>query len=422
MENLIFVFTLPEEEELIMKHCRSRLYFFGIFSIFSLILAGPAAAVLCQGPDGLTGACCTSTTLSIPSPLPGTTMQSVAICWNACVPSTDPIIVTLSSPAPGFCGAYQAQLTVDDISGSGLMSGLVFLDYTRTWTEFNNDGDELQVWRMAAKTDLMLSGTTVPCPVPICLAAAPTAFFYGHIDYAFNCVTSGWEISASLFHSCDRFIHDPIASSIPAPHHPPTAYAIVGPDVSSNPFVPTILSPFTGPITGGAIRRVAIPGTPCLTEDPLVSGGLGLNLQGCACPLSLSPAQYSTQPFSAVGSCGGTFSAINTPPPHFWKRMITTSLGTWTGAGPGTPYPGNENLWANEGFFFVTDVCTGITRVESHYGVMTDQGFPVSPDIQRPWLTMRMIDLASNFDSSYGFFPPFVGNVMTTSHTIHANF
>jgi hypothetical protein len=362
------------------------------------------------------------TTVSIPSPLPSTSLQSVGICWTACAPSTNSLNVDIDSPTSIFCGAYQTQITVTDGSGITLMAGNVHLDYTRTWTEFNNNGDELQVWRMMAKTDLMLVGSSAPCPVPICFAAAPTAFFYGHIDFAYNCNNGNWEIAFSLFHSCDRFIHDPTASSIPAPHHPPTAYAIVGPDVSTNPFVPTILSPVTGPITGGAVRRVAVPGTVCWFEDPLVAGSLGLNLQGCACPLSLTPPQYSTQPFSAIGTCGGSFASILIPAPHSWWHMITTSLGTWTGVGSGTPYPGNENLWANEGFFFFTDGCTSTTRIESQYGVMTDSGFQVVPDTQRPWLTMRMIDLASNFDSSFGMVPPYVGHVMTTSHTIHANF
>jgi hypothetical protein len=313
-------------------------------------------------------------------------------------------------------------MTITDGSGVVIMSGLALLNYTRTWTEFNNDGDELQIWRMMAKTDLTRAVTTTPCPVPLCLATVPAAFFYGHIDYAFNCIDGTWEVATSLFHSCDRFIHHPTASSIPGPHHPGIAYAIVGPDVPDNPFVPSILTPFTGSITGGAIREVTVPPISCWTEDPLVTGGLGINLQGCACPLSLSPAQYATQPFSANGSCGGSLSSILTPTPYPWKHMITTSLGTWTGVGSGTPYPGNENLWANEGFFFVTDGCTGIWRIECLYGVMTDQGFPVTPDTARPWLTMRMIDLASNWDSSGGITPPFVGETMRMSHTIHANF
>jgi hypothetical protein len=302
------------------------------------------------------------------------------------------------------------------------MSGMGMLDYTRTWTEVNDSGDSLQVWRMMVKSDLRLAGPPAPCPVPLCFSASPTAFFSGHIDFAFNCTTGIWEAAASLFHSCDLFIHNPNASSIPGPLHPGIAYAIVGPDVPANPFIPSILPPGTGPMVGGATRRVAVPGTVCWNEDPLVGGNLGLNLQGCACPLSSSPAQYATQPFGAAGSCGGAFNAILTPNPYPWKRMITASLGTWAGSGPGTPYPGDENLWANEGFFFFTDGCTSNTRIEGFYGVTTSKGFTVVPDAQRPWLTDRMLDLASNFDSSNGMAPPYVGNVMQTSHTIHANF
>jgi len=405
-----------------MKKRLFLVFTIGISGILSLGRFDPAAAQLCLGTDNLTGPCCTSTTVNIPDPLPATSLQGVGVCWTACVPSTDPVSIDISPPTQTWCGAYQAQITITDASGLPILTGTLVLDYTRTWTEFNDDGDELQVWRMVTKTDLMLSGSSSACPVPACLSTVPTAFFYGHLDFAYNCNNSTWEEAASLFHSCDLFVHDPTASSIPGPQHPPVSYAIVGPDVSTTPFVPAILPPIAGPITGGAIRRMAVPGATCWTEDPLTAGNLGINLQGCACPMSLTPAQYATQPFSAVGACGGNFSALLTPPPHWWKRMITASLGTWTGSGAGTPYPGDENLWANEGFFFFTDGCTGLTRVESHYGVTTDQGFTVIPDSQRPWLTMKMIDLASNFDSSNGFSPPFVGNVMTTSHTIHANF
>ena len=102
--------------------------------------------------------------------------------------------------------------------------------------------------------------------------------------------------------------------------------------------------------------------------------------------------------------------------------MITTSLGTWTGSGPGTAYPGNENLWACEAFFFYTDGCSGVTRVEMHYGSMTDQGFSVLADIQRPWLTQSMVDMASNWDSTSGTTPPYVGMALRSQHVIHANF
>ncbi len=405
-----------------MKQRPVRFFLCGFLAVVSLAWTGTVRAQLCLGTDGLTGTCCTTTTVTVPTALPVTTLQSVGICWSSCVPSTDPVVLDISQPTPVWCGAFQTQLTVTDNSGLPILSGLGTLDYTRTWTEFNDDGDELQVWRMMVKADLMLAGTTAPCPVPICLSAAPTAFFYGHIDFAHNCNSGIWEVSASLFHSCDRFIHHPASSSIPGTYHPDITYAVVGPDVPANPFVPANLAPIAGPITGGAVRRVAVPGAACRTEEPLPAGSLGLNLQGCACPLSPTPTQNATQPFTATGSCGGAFNAMLTPNPHWWKRMITTSLGMWTGSGPGTPYPGDENLRVNEGFFFYTDGCTSNTRIESFYGVTTSDGFTVVPDAQRPWLTEKMIDLAGNFDSSNGLNPPYVGNVMTTSHTIHANF
>jgi len=95
--------------------------------------------------------------------------------------------------------------------------------------------------------------------------------------------------------------------------------------------------------------------------------------------VSISPAQ----PFRADGRCNSIFLSAWSPGPFWWHRMITVSLGTWTGSEPGTPYPGDENLWANEVLFFYTDGCPPSQRIEMHYGVMTDQGFTVMPDNSR---------------------------------------
>jgi hypothetical protein len=394
----------------------------GVLAVLTAILAVPAEAQLCLGPDGLTGPCCSAATITVPPPLPGASLPSAGVCWIGCSPSTSSIFITCSPPAQIWCGSYQAQLSVDDASGVSILSGLLELDYSRTWTEFNDDGDELQVWRMLAKTDMRASGTSGACPVPACLATGATAFFYGHIDYAYNCSTTNWEVAISLFHPGDLFIHNPASSSIPGPYHATRSYALVGPDLPANPFSPTLLPPVTGAVTGGAVRRVAPPGAACAFEEPLTSGNLWTFQQGCACPLNPAPLQYSAQPFWANSSCGSGFLSLWTPAPHWWRRMITISLGTWTGSGPGTPYPGDENLWANEVVFSYTDGCSSTTRIELHYGVMTDQGFAVVPDTQRPYQTMRMIDLASNFTAAGGLVPPYVGSVVRTTHVVHANF
>lgn len=391
-------------------------------TLLAAVFTVPAEAQLCLGPDGLTGPCCSAATLTIPTSLPGASLPSVGVCWTSCSPSTQATYIDCSPPSPVSCGMFQSQVTVSDGSGTVVLTGLLLLDYSRTWTEFNVDGDELQVWRMLAKADMMRSTGSGPCLMPACLPFGFTAFYYGHVDYAYNCSSGGWEVALSLFHPGDLFVHNPASSSAPGSFHNPRSYALVGPDTAANPFSPTLLPPVTGPVTGGAVRRVPVPGGACSTEEPLTVGNLWTIQQGCACPLSPTPQQYALQPFWANGACGSSFTSMWTPSPHYWHRMVTISLGTWTGSGPGTPYPGNENLWANEVVFFFTDGCSGVTRVEFNYGVTTAQGFTVMADTQRPWLTQRMLDLASNWNSSGGIVPPYVGSVIRATHVTHANF
>jgi len=208
--------TILHEGSIIMKQWQISSILGGLLAILTLVSVNPASAVLCLGSDDLTGPCCSIAALNIPTFLPGTSLPSVGICWNSCAPSTDPVIVDFSPPSPIACGQYQIQMTITDLTGTVLMTGLGTLVYTRTWTEFNNDGDELQIWRMMIKTDFNPSVSTPPCPVPLCLITVPAAFFYGHVDYAFNCIDGTWEVATSLFHSCDLLIHHPTASSVPS--------------------------------------------------------------------------------------------------------------------------------------------------------------------------------------------------------------
>ncbi len=397
-----------------------------LFVVLALVLLGspsPASAQ-CLGPDGLTGPCCVVPVLPNLPVFPAVTLPSAAVCWSACAPTKTAILVTLGAPNPNGCTSFTAPLSVLDASGAPLQAGTATLDYTRGWEETNDDGDPLHVFRMLMKVDLGPMGAVV-CPVPLCAAITPTAFFYGHVDFAFNCNSGSWETALSLVHTCDKFIHNSVASSIPAAIHPIDTYAIVGPDVAANPFVPSLIPPLTGPVTGGAIRNVAVPGTPCTFEEPIAAGAanLGAIVTACACPLNLAgPFQHTAQPFSGVSTCGSSFSAIQTPLPLPWLRMITTGLGAWTGSGPGTAYPGAETLWACEGFFFHIDGCITTASVDVDYGVMTAKGFLVTPNSLRPWLTEQMLDLASNYSKQQGINPPFVGSVKPTKHLIYVNF
>ncbi len=404
-----------------------------LFASLALFIgANTASAQLCSGPDGLTGPCCSIATLNMPI-LPPINLPSVTTCWAQCNPFPSTAVTASWSP-PAFlqCGVFGSQLTILDSTSTPVLSGFMRLDYSRTWSETNFDGDSLQVWRFLAKVEISaVTGAPPGCPVPQCLSIYPDAFFFGHLDYALNCSTGNFEPAFSLFHSCDVLVHNALLSSDPGPAHPSVSFAIVGPDVPANPFVPGISPPFSGAATGGAIRNVGPVGSAtCLAEEPIAAGGANLITlgSGCICPLSAFPPQYTAQIYTGTGTCpgggspGSDFDSILTPPPLLWVHSITASLGRWNGTGPGTPYPGPEGLWTKEGFFFHGDTCALDLRVEFHCGVMNAGGFPVVPDSLRPWQTQNSVDMASNYSQLAPFPGPWVGFQIPTRHVTHSNY
>ncbi len=390
------------------------------------LIAAPADAQLCFGPDNLTGPCCVNTSIALP-PLPNFSFQVANTCWTACGPATISHRLDVSAPTPLGCGTFASSVGVFDTAGGLILSGGLSLDYSRTWEEVNFDGQSLQVWRFLVKTDVRAGPAFDPslCQSAKCLVpAGSTAFYYGHVDYALNCVTNTFESSITLFHGCDIFIHNPVASSNPGPWHGATSYAIVGPDTSANPFVPSLIPPFAAPAVGGATRRIG-PGASCFTEEVMNLGSLGLIGQACACPFNLAgPFQYSALQFGFNGTCNppANITAIGTPLPMPWISMIAIGLGTWTGTGAGTPFPGPEQVWANESFEFYSGNCFPPPSIDVDYGVMTRGGFNVLPNVNRPWLTARMLDIASNYSATSGITPPFVGTVSPTKHIIQMSF
>ncbi len=323
------------------------------------------------------------------------------------------------------CGVYDVPIFI--ITGAGdVLSGTGRMDYTRTWEEINFDGQTLQVYRFLLKADLIASGPP-PYDCPITSETEPSHFFYGYLDLAFNCSTTLWEPATALYHSCDVFGHNPATSAVPGPHHPSLSTAIIGPHTLANPHSSTIEFPFSGPAVGGAMRTAtSATSLSCTREEPIAAGGATLGYLGsaCACPLSFAPPNiYSAQPFSGSSTCGSSFASLFPGPPLLWIHTISQSLGRWTGTGPGTPYPGNEKVWSNEGFYTYTEGCTGDFHVDMSYGVLTAEGFPVVPDPARPWQsTQNFIDVASNFSKTTGIVPPFNGLLLDTNHLIYANF
>ncbi len=186
-------------------------------SLITLGLPTGSAGAQCLGPDGLSGPCWTPTPAILPQ-FRRIDVEGTGICWKQC--DAEPqlcIDVILGVPVMTACGRYTATLLVSDCSGNPLLSGEVVLDYTRCWFESKPGmpAETLEVYRLVAKADLALAtpGVTSPCLIPACLPSEPTAFYYGYVDYAYNCDTGEIECAFVLFHNCDDFIHDTLFSS-----------------------------------------------------------------------------------------------------------------------------------------------------------------------------------------------------------------
>ena len=70
-----------------------------------------------------------------------------------------------------------------------LLSGLLQMDYTRTWEEVDPTGALIQVWRFVVKVDLSGVAGVPPsaCVTPSCVSPVgphTTAFYYGYLDFA----------------------------------------------------------------------------------------------------------------------------------------------------------------------------------------------------------------------------------------------
>ena len=400
----------------------------GALALATLALAPPAEAQ-CFTPDGLTGPCCTAGSPTLPTSFPPLALPSLGICWDDCNPSSQTCVdLLLGSFAPTpQCTQYMVDLDVSDCFGVPLMKGTVTLDYTRTWEEHTfPGGPPMQVWRFAAKVDLIGSGlTTAPCPVPSCMASAGQAFFYGYVDYVRDCITGNIEGALVLYHGCDLQIHAPAYSSIPGTYHPNRTYALVGPHTAANPFTPTILAPPGGVLAGEGLRTTApSPILVCRNEEPLIQGDMVPVGQGCLCPPGFQPPQLSAVKTAISGACGGSAYSIDLFPLTPWYHLMATSIGSWT---TGASYPGPEQAYVAEGLFLFTDSCltggVGPTSFDIFYGGITDGGYFVVPTAGTT-PTDGFVDLASNYSNptSLPITFPLFGKVAPTDHLIYVNF
>lgn len=404
------------------------------FALAVVALSTQASSQCLTGPDNLSGPCCTPATPNLPT-FPSATLPATGICWQACVPQQVCARVVLGAPQMTVCGQYQASVQVFDCNGLATIGGVMTLDYTRTWEEASaNPQVKLQVYRFVAKVDLTLTAAGgAGCPVPACLPALPTAFFYGYVDYALDCTGVGTEqVSLVLFHNCDAFIHHPL-STTPGAFHPGMSYAVVAPSTAANPFVAGTLIPPGGSLVAEATRQVpGTPGAPCVTEDPISGGHLQVLGSGCVCsPVPVAQPQVTARRLFGKGTCLSptgiptSFQTVKAFPSLPWFHMMTMAIGTWT---TGASYPGPEAAWVDEAAIFYKDTCslTGAPAQgygEVYYGASTSGGYQVVSQPTGPPLTQNFTDLASNTSWTVPGPPPstFMGNVLPTRHLIYVN-
>jgi len=388
-----------------------------------LVSAAPEPRAQCLAPDNLQGPCCSLVSANLPA-FPAITLPGVSICWDACSPnSTTCNTVALAAPVQVQCAEYTLAFQSMDCSGQPELQGQLHLDYTRSWDEFPIPGTVSQVWRFVVKADLQTTSNNFGCTIPNCLGTHNTAFYYGYLDYAFDCSTSTWESALVLFHGCDAYQHDPALSSRPGAFHPTRSFALVAPSTAANPFVPAVSIPTGGPLLLDGMRDAAGGPPPLACEaSELLTGGAITNLVfGCACPLSFTPPQVSIRHMIGASQCGSQFRSINAFPTVPWIWTMSTSIGTWTTA---ASYPGIEAVWADEGAFLHVEGCTAAGNPEFFgeikVGATTQGGFPAGVG---PLPADRFTDLVDNYSRLLGtpITPPFFGSVNPTTHLVYVN-
>ncbi|HKX46076.1 MAG TPA: hypothetical protein VJP77_05190, partial [Planctomycetota bacterium] len=408
---------------------------------FATVLAlAENAAAQCAGPDLLSGPCCAPAQAHLPA-FPGFGLPGAGLCYDACNPLPKTALkVDLTTPVPTpVCAEFTSMLRVSDGGGAPLLEGVLVLDYTRTWAELAPVAPapiEYQVFRFAAKGDLRRSPGAPPlCPVPACLPAQPTAFYYGYVDFALNCTTGGWEHALVLFHGCDWLIHRPGLSDRPGAFHPTRSYAIAAPDTAANPFVPAFSPPTGGAVVEEALRDVLPPFGPgvCQTEEPVLGGAYLPLGSGCLCPFATLPVQQTAKLLDSLGTCPDPTGvpsgakSVNLFPTAPWIHLLSTAIGRWS-----TPasYPGPEAAWVVEGLTVYRDACDvvpgagGREFLEIDYGAETDNGYTILPDLfTGVLLPDEFLDLASNYSLPSGVPAvfPVLGSVRPTDHLVYLN-
>jgi hypothetical protein len=344
-----------------------------------LVIALCAAPALAQcNPDGLDlGPCCAPAGLQLP-PFPAIQQQIKFICFDNCNPAINAnICATIGNPNPVtagggvVCGIYLIRFQISTCAGLNIWNGTMRAHYSRNWQESSIPGAvNLTVHRFLLNGD-MVPTAALPnnqCVKPSCFNTFQRVYFTGYIDYAFDCVTGGWQAAWMLSHECDSLHH--AANSVrPAPaagFHPTRSFTFVGPGPTFT--VTSVNVPQSnGPIIQEAMRWNNWAALPAIcTFEERVQGSFQAVNDFCVCSSAGAP-QYIATNVQAQGACG---SAINPSPigPFLQKR-----IGMWNNA---NVYPGLEFLLLDLGSLNWVNGCTGTSTIEWYEGVETIRGYP----------------------------------------------
>lgn len=314
----------------------------------------------CPTSDQLdAGACHTDASFDVPG-FPRFSQDALQVCWLDC--GVDQVIPgqaewqNLRIRVYPDCGTRYARLRIVDANGLVTWLGYKLrLEYSRTWLETDDSGDDHQVWRFLVNGDLTPGpgAASTPCSRPSCIPVLGKARFTGYLDYARECAAGTYQFAWMLSHLCDQIDHA-AGFERSGTYHPDRSYTLVGPALgfvpgAPVPFEATAGSPFDAlrqrpiyPVPGGEPcgpwRATA---STCASEEPSSHALLPVQ-QSCFCTPGGQP-MFSEGSLSVMGSCG---TSITSPGGPFLSGFLSMTIGAWTDP---TRFPGAEALRWNAG-------------------------------------------------------------------------
>jgi len=421
-------------KEFSMLHsCR----FLFVLPLVAVLLNGRMSAQSdCYLPDNLDGSCCSAAAFpmvpqfSLPEEIP-----ALGLCFDHCAePQTHNVRIDFGETFYGGCDSFTALMIVLEgaFSPTQLLIGNLTADYSRTWSEFG-PGGKILVWRYIVRVDLGVPQALdpTPCIVPACITPGEIetdAFFYGYLDFAVCLDAVPQEepiVVLMLYHNTDYFIHMASVSSNPGVYHPAQSYAIVAhsvPLIAQNNFVaasnvvPEATAPNYHPVYG-AMRDFGYMNH-CYAPSYILPLTAILKIISTGCSGGFKTLrEFSTD--NTLCNSAAWHSLTYGFPSLPWYHMVSTSIGRWTAS---SVYPGNQNVWADEGLFSHQEEC-GSKLLEVKYGATTENtvnGYEMVEPIEG---LRAFTDLVDNYTAPWlGPYPPIlVGFVMSSDHVIYVS-